>query len=208
MSQVHIENNLRTIFLLSYCINNLKLTMETYISILRGINVSGQRKILMTDLKEIYEQLNLKAVSTYIQSGNVLFKTEQKLTIQQLVGNIEQAIQKKYTFEVPVLIRTFTEMKKVLENNPFLKEPTIDIEKLYVTFIKEMPDRSNSEILKDIDFSPDWFIRIEREIFLYCPGGYGNTKLTNNLFERKMKTNATTRNWKTVKKLVELASAL
>ncbi|MDB5227867.1 MAG: hypothetical protein JWN78_2060 [Bacteroidota bacterium] len=177
--------------------------MQTYISILRGINVSGQKKILMTDLKALYESLGFSEVISYIQSGNVIFKYK-KETDLKLAQKIEQAISKKYKFEVPVIIRSVDEMKKVLTSNPYLKQKNTDEERLYVTFLAEAPTKENLEAIKKYNFSPDEFIISGKEIYLHIPNGYGNTKLSNNFFENKLKVTATTRNWKTVGKLVEL----
>lgn len=178
------------------------LAMETYISILRGINVSGHKLIKMADLKALYESLGFKEVITYIQSGNVIFKAEKKGDLAIIIGN---KIQDKYKFEVPILVRKAEEIKRVSETNPFMKEKGIDEEKLHVTFLAEPPSKADLEAIKKIDHSPDRFVITGKEVFLYCPGGYGNTKLSNTFFENKLKIQATTRNWKTVNKLVELA---
>jgi uncharacterized protein (DUF1697 family) len=180
--------------------------MKTYISILRGINVSGQKKIIMSDLKTLFESLKFNTVTTYIQSGNVIFKSDQNVTDTVIANQIEEAIYKKYKFTVPVIIRSGEEIRKVISLNPFLKEKNINLEKLHVTFLSEVPNEINLEKLKGIDYSPDRFTIIGKEIFLYIPEGYGNTKLSNNFFENKLKVTATTRNWKTVNKLFELAS--
>jgi len=181
--------------------------MQTYISILRGINVSGQKKIQMTDLKMLYEDLKFKNVTTYIQSGNIIFEAN-KQRDEALAKKIENAINEKYHFHVPVIIRSIEEMKNTLVVNPLLKEPNIVIEKLHVTFLEELPDKAKVDNIKDIDYSPDKFIIIGKEIFLYCPNGYGITKLSNNFFENKLRVNATTSNWKTLNKLVEMADNL
>jgi len=179
--------------------------METYISILRGINVSGQKKILMTDLKALYEDLGLENVTTYIQSGNVIFTTKKPLPHKELTRKIEEAIFKKYDFNVPVIIRTGNEMEKVLAANPLLKQKNIDPEKLHVTFLEEQPSAERARLTKDLDYSPDKFVILKKEVYLYCPNGYGVSKLSNAFFENKLKVKATTRNWKTVNTLVSLA---
>lgn len=179
--------------------------METYISILRGINVSGQKKILMTDLKALYEELGFENVTTYIQSGNVIFTTKKPLPHKDLTRKIEEAIFKKYDFDVPVIIRTGGEMEKVLAANPLLEEKNIDIEKLHVTFLEEEPSAERTKLIKDLDYSPDKFTILGKEVYLFCPNGYGTTKLTNTFFENKLRVKATTRNWKTVNQLVVLA---
>jgi uncharacterized protein (DUF1697 family) len=182
--------------------------METYISILRGINVSGQKKIKMADLKQLYEELKFKDVITYIQSGNVIFKTDKKLTDTELTKRIEKKIFEKYQFEVTVIIRTIKEMEKVQKSNPFLKLKGIDTERLYVTFLDEIPMKENIERINQVDFSPEKFIITGREVYLHCPNGYGRTKLNNNFFENKLKITATTRNWNTVNKLVEMGEGI
>ena len=179
--------------------------METYISILRGINVSGQKKILMTDLKALYETLGFENVSTYIQSGNVIFTTRKLLLNKDLTKKIEEAIFKKYDFDVPVIIRTGDEMEKVLAANPLLKEKNINVEKFHATFLEEEPSPEKIKLTRDLDYSPDKFRILGKEVYLYCPNGYGSTKLSNIFFESKLKVKATTRNWKTVNQLVVLA---
>lgn len=177
--------------------------MKTYISILRGINVGGQKKIKMSDLQTLYENLHFTDVTTYIQSGNVIFSTNDT-TIDSISKKIEQAIFKKYKFEVPVIIRTQEEMSEVLSSNPFLKQKDIDIERLYVTFLNEKPSQASVSALESLDYSPDKFSIKNKEIFLYCPNSYGKTKFNNNFFESKLKLQATTRNWNTVTTLVEM----
>jgi uncharacterized protein (DUF1697 family) len=179
--------------------------MTTYISILRGINVSGQKKILMADLQMLYEKLGFKNITTYIQSGNIVFDTDKK-TQTQLEQSIHKAIAQHYTFEVPVMVRTAEDMQKVVMTNPFLKIKGIDVAKLHVTFLSDRPAASELKVIESFDYAPDQFKIIGQEVFLYCPESYGETKLSNNFFEKKLNVTATTRNWKTVNKLVELAS--
>lgn len=179
--------------------------MQTFISILRGINVSGQRKILMADLKTLYESLKFKEIKTYIQSGNVVFKSDSKISDIQLARKIEKAIFTKYNFEVPVIIRTKEELEKIVSQNPFVKEKNIDLKKLHVTFLSESPANEKVELVKEINFLPDRFAIKGKEIYLHIPGSYGETKLSNKFFEDKFKVSATTRNWNTVNKLFEMA---
>ncbi len=108
--------------------------METYISLLRGINVSGQKKILMADLKTLYETLKFKGVVTYIQSGNVIFKTDKKESNQNLAKKIEHSIFKKYNFNVPLIVRSTSEIENIISNNPFLKDSNIDIQSSYCNY--------------------------------------------------------------------------
>ena len=171
--------------------------METYISLLRGINVSGQKKVNMKELKEVYEGLGLENVRTYIQSGNVVFN-HKKTPVKKLIANLEQAIAENFGFDVPVQIRTKAELERIIAENPFLKEKGLELEKNYVIFLAKEPDKAQLEKVNDLSYAPERFIISGTTIYFYCPNGYGNAKLNNNLFESKLKVSATTRNWKTV----------
>jgi uncharacterized protein (DUF1697 family) len=180
--------------------------MKTYISILRGINVGGHKKVPMAELKALYQDLKFTDIITYIQSGNVVFKSNVKLTTSEISKKIEKKILEKFNFEVPVLVREADEMEKIVKSNPFLKDKSIDTDKLHITFLTEVPSKLNLDWLNNYNFPPDKFIIEGKEVFLHIPDSYGNTKLSNTFFENKLKVGATTRNWKTVNKLVELGS--
>jgi uncharacterized protein (DUF1697 family) len=166
---------------------------KTYITLLRGINVSGHKTILMDDLRILFEKMDFEEVKTYIQSGNVVFRTGGTFTDAELAQRIQQSVAGKYNFYVPVFIRSREDMEKILADNPFLKEKDINPDWLHVTFLSGSPRQSDREAISKYDFSPDRFYLVRNEAYLYCPQGYG-------------KVNATTRNWKTVIKLVDLAS--
>ncbi len=180
--------------------------MKTYISILRGINVSGQKKIQMAGLKKLYEDLNFKDVTTYIQSGNVIFRVSEKIAEIALSEKIGKKIFEQYGFQVPVILRDSKEMKAVVDQNPFSGKRVIDLSKLHVTFLSKVPRKMLADSLLTFQQTIDRFIISGREIYLYCPNGYGTTKLSNTFFERKLEVTATTRNWKTVMTLNEIAT--
>ena len=177
--------------------------MAQYISILRGINVGGKRKILMSDLKLLFERLECSNIITYIQSGNVIFDYKQAIEINELEQKIEKEILNHYNFKVPVIIRTVDQLNDAISNNPFIKQSKT--EQLHLTLLSDIPDNERLEKIFEYDFSPDKFKIIEKEVFILCANKYSDSKLTNGFFEKKLKVNATTRNWKTVNKLVELA---
>ena len=180
--------------------------MATYISLLRGINVSGQNKIKMDDLKRLFESLNLKNIRTYIQSGNVVF--EDDYTDSGILGKIiEDKILKDIGFKVSVIIRNHEQLKNILLNNPFLTKENEDVSALYVTFLAEQPNAPTVEKISEINTVTDEFRLIGRDIYLFCPDGYGRTKLNNSFFERKLKLKATTRNWRTINELNEIANS-
>lgn len=179
--------------------------MTKYISILRGINVGGKRKILMADLKELYKSLGFENVITYIQSGNVIFTSKMKDHNIAFAKKIKDAIFEKYGFDVPVIIRSVEELKNILQINPFLKKEGVQVENLCLTFLSEVPTDANLAIINTYDYSPDLFQIIGNNTFIFIQGKYHQSKLTNNFFEKKLKVSATTRNWKTVNKLLELS---
>jgi uncharacterized protein (DUF1697 family) len=178
--------------------------MKTYISLLRGINVSGQNRIGMPELKRLFESLNLVNVRTYIQSGNVVFDwTEQEPL--SLASVIELELEKSLGVSVRVLLREKEEFEKIIGRNPFVNQRKEDPEKLHVTFLSEAPSEINLSKLIPSKDTTDEFIVYGREIYLFCPNGYGRTKYSNTFFERKLGVTATTRNWKTVNALYEMA---
>jgi uncharacterized protein (DUF1697 family) len=176
--------------------------MQTYISILRGINVGGQKKVRMAVLKSLYETLGLGNVQTYVQSGNVVFDSEEQ-DAEKLRKSIEAQIETTFGFSVPVLIRTADDLQRVIESHPFANEEPI---RVLVTFLYETPEQSKWDELSLYQDQMDQFALGEHEIFLFCPGGYGRTKLSNNFFEKKLGVIATTRNWKSIITLYEMAS--
>ncbi len=177
--------------------------MARYISILRGINVGGRRKILMADLKLLYEELGFSNITTYIQSGNVAFDFPKTESQEKLSRKIKAAIDKTYGFDVPVITRTTQEIEQTIAINPFLKE-TADIKGLFLAFLTEEPSEENLGKLNGIEFPNDAFEVIGKNVYICCSGRFSDSKLTNNFFENKLKVAATTRNWKTVMKLQEM----
>ncbi len=175
-----------------------------YISLLRGINVGGNKKILMKDLKALYENLGFESVMTYIQSGNVLFETEET-SVTVLEERIAKAIRLAYNFEVSVLVKTKMAWQKILNGNTYVDEYKEDCNKLYFTFLKESPSQQLIDKILAMDFSPETFYIINDVVYIYCSKGYGRTKLNNHFFEKKLLVSATTRNYKTIHKLWELA---
>ncbi|HXD92694.1 MAG TPA: DUF1697 domain-containing protein [Bacteroidia bacterium] len=181
--------------------------MQTYIAILRGINVSGHKLIKMDALRKLFDGMGFKKTKTYIQSGNVVFQGKQAKA-QDLEKKIASSILKEFGFEVPVLVKEVTELEVVLKNNPFINKRKEDVTKLHVTFLSEEPEKVNIDKIKGGNYAVDEFIVMGKTVYLFCPNGYGNTKLSNTFFENKLKVTATTRNWKTINELVTMAAEL
>ena len=176
--------------------------MNRKIAILRGINVGGKRKILMADLKALCEKLGIEQIQTYIQSGNLIFNSEKEN--HELQAMLESSILEKFGFEVPVIVRDSKELQNSINSNPFYHR-NADINKLHLTFLKEKPAKEDLEKIASFNYEPDKFKLEENDVFIFCEGKYHQTKLSNNFFEKKLKVGATTRNWKTVLKLLELS---
>jgi uncharacterized protein (DUF1697 family) len=172
---------------------------------LRGINVGGKNIIRMDDLRSLYEKLAFKYVTTYVQSGNVIFATDKGFSDLSAAKKIEKAVGKSFKLNVRVIVRTINEMEGIIAANPFLQKRGVKIDKLHVTFLSEKPDPSRTAELRNLQKPPDDFIIKGSEIYLHCPNGYGTTKLSNNFFEKELELSATTRNWKTVTTLATLA---
>ena len=177
--------------------------MQTYIAILRGINVSGKNKIAMKDLKAALDGAGFQNVATYIQSGNVVFKHKQTAE-KTLAQQITQLIKTNFGLDVPVLVRTAENIQQAYNHNPFLKQKDIDTEKLHITFLADVPTQENIDKINTYSYPPDEFIIAGDNVYVHCPDSYGNTKITNTFFENKLKVQATTRNLKTVTKLIEM----
>ena len=177
--------------------------MNLFICLLRGINVSGKNKIKMDLLRQLFIETGFGGVQTYIQSGNVIFQSDVTET-GQLALVISIKIKEAFGFTVPVLVLTVAELRKALKYNPFITDLTKDPVFLHLTFLSTAPDEAKIEKMLQKQYFPDIFECIENVIYLYCPAGYGNTKLTNTFFENKLNVTATTRNWRTANELLRL----
>ena len=181
--------------------------MPTYVAMLRGINVGPGKIVKMARLRASFEALRFDRVRTYVQSGNVIFESEQK-SPTGLCKKIEEKIHRDFGFEVPVLVKTSKEIAQIVSDNPLVKEKGIDHSKLHVTFLSDPPPKQAVKTLEPLATGRERFRILNCEIYLYCPDGYGNTKLSNNAIEKKLSVVATTRNWRTVNTLLEMCTSL
>lgn len=178
--------------------------MSKFVAMLRGINVSGQKKIKMADLRKYLEEAGFKEVETYIQSGNVVFESEEE-DERKLELKVAAVIRNKYGFDVPTVVKRHKDFEYVLNNNPFLKDRGENPDFCYLTFLAETPEELKVEALDSDQYLPEEFIIDGKNIFLFLPKGAGRAKINNNFFEQKLKVKATTRNWRTVKVLLEMS---
>ena len=171
--------------------------MKKYIVLLRGINVSGKNKLPMADLRSLLNNLGFQNVQTYIQSGNIILDADESKS--EICKKISQEILNRFGYTVPVIAKTIPEWKKAIENYPF----SIENEKIVAfTFLDNIPTNTKIEIKNVGD---DAYKIVDDLVYLYCPSTFAKTKLSNNLFEKKLKVTATTRNLRTTLKLLALA---
>jgi uncharacterized protein (DUF1697 family) len=182
------------------------MKLITYVAFLRGINVSGKRKVPMAELRAMCERLNLQDVKTYIQSGNIVFKSSigQTNDVSILLHN---EIQKHFDFDVPVIVKTVNDLSQIIEKNPFDSQEDISANKIYFVLLNSLPANELLENLSKETFENEAYAVVDNCVYLKCSIGYGNAKLNNNLIERKLKIMATTRNYRTMNKLLEFSNA-
>ncbi len=181
--------------------------MAAIISLLRAVNVTGYNKVKMDALRELYESLGLRGAQTYIQSGNVVFKTDAK-DLARLQKRIQDAIEKSYGFRPGVVLRSSAELKDIIRRNPFAKRSGIEPNKLVVSFLTGEPDAESKQKIAQIKVGPEELVLDGRELYIYYAGGIGSSKLTPAVIERALKVSGTARNWNTVTKLLEMAEAV
>lgn len=174
---------------------------KRYICLLRGINVGSTKRMLMDDLKNLFESLGFTNISTYIQSGNVVFSSDEH--VDALKSKIENAITSKFGFQVDSLVFDEELLSFILSNNPFEQVASYSIDNLYVTIISETAN-SGAEQLLEPAAQGDLFKINGRAIYIYVKTKYSDSKLTNGFIEKKLKTSATTRNWKTLNQLYKM----
>ena len=154
----------------------------------------------MAELRSVLEEASFENVSTYIQSGNIIFDSGAKANT--IESTIHDLIEEHFDYDVPVMVRTRSFFEQVVAKNPF---PKLDTAFLCATILATSPGK---KLISEIDasaFGDDTFQVLKNVVYVHCPNGFGRTKLTNGFFEKKLKTRATSRNWKTINKLIELS---
>ena len=158
----------------------------------------------MAELRELCNGLKLQDVETYIQSGNVVFKSDAQNT-SELEALISKAIFKSFGFEIPVIVKTASQLRDILNDNPFESEDEIIKKQVYFVLLNDVLKIEELTTFKAESYENEEFLISENCIYLKCKVGYGKAKLNNNLIERKLKVSATARNYRTMHKLLELS---
>jgi uncharacterized protein (DUF1697 family) len=177
--------------------------MSTYVAMIRGINVSGRNLIPMERLRRLFSDCGFEDVRTYIQSGNVVFGAKESAS--RCVAAIEKKLGRELGKPIAVIVRTPDELGAIIAENPFLKKKGIDVARLAVSFLEKPPSKERLAAVSAIESGKDQFQSRGRDIYLYCPDGFGNSRLAGRL-ERVLGVSATARNWNSVMKLHEMAT--
>lgn len=177
------------------------------ISLLRGVNVGGHNKIKMDALRALCESLGFQHAQTYVQSGNVVFRTPARDTAQ-VARQLEDAIGRRFGLRVAVVVRTLDELRGVVARNPFFSRDGIDPAKLLVTFLATEPDPGAAARIAAIKADPEELRLDHRELYIHYPNGVGKSKLAPSVVGRALGAVGTARNWNTVVALVRMADAL
>ena len=181
--------------------------MAVLISMLRGVNVGGHNKIKMDGLRALYEGLKCEDARTYVQSGNVIFRTKEK-NAASLGKKIQDRIEKEFGFRPALILRTAEEMRKAIAANPFAGPRDVEPGKLLVTFLAGDPGPDSQATLLGLKGHPEELHLLGRELYIYFPNGAGKSKLPWSSVEKLLKTQGTARNWNSVMKMLEIAEEL
>jgi len=177
--------------------------MTRFVSLFRGINVGGNKSVRMDALKELHESLGLQRVETYIQSGNVVFTSNDAIPAQ-LARQIEEAFEHKFGFLSNVMVRTADEFNVIIENNPFKSQPMKEPKWVVAMFLASVPISTAWEDIQKTYTGPEELHIAGKEVYIFYPEGIGRSKLTNTFLEKKLKTMGTARNWNTVLRLQKM----
>jgi uncharacterized protein (DUF1697 family) len=181
--------------------------MPAVIAMLRAVNLGSHNRIKMDALRALCTSLRLRDPQTYVQSGNVVFRTSER-EVARLGKKIGNAIERGFGFRTDVIVRTGAEMRGVVARNPFAKRSGIEPGKLIVLFLAGELGPEAREKVRSIKADPEELRMDGRELYIYFPNGMGRSKLSTASIERALKTPGTGRNWNSVTKMLEMAEKL
>jgi uncharacterized protein (DUF1697 family) len=179
---------------------------DYYVALFRGINVGGHHSIRMDELKQLHESLGLQHVQHFIQSGNIVFRSDGLQDASQLVRLIEDAFEKRFGFHSKVLLRTGTELTSIIASRHFENQDDLDPQRLVVMFMSTAPADREQASLRHSMTGPEELKFSGTELYIYYPDGMGRSRLSNSVIEKKLNTLGTARNWNTVLQLQKLAT--
>lgn len=178
--------------------------MTRYVALLQGINLGAKRRIAMPALRDSLQNLGLRDVRTYIQSGNVVF-TSLALSRETLAAEISGRILSDFALDVPVIVRTDVDLQRIVASNPFLPGES-DLTRLHVTFLDGVPADAAIAQVVGLAFPPDDFRVQGSEIFVRHVNGVSTSPIDFAAIARILgATRRTSRNWRTVTRLAEMS---
>lgn len=180
--------------------------MPVLISMLRGVNLGAHNRIKMEALRAMYESLKLEDPRTYVQSGNVIFRTNEKNTAK-LATKIQAAIEKTFACRPEVILRTTDELRRAIAATPFPKRHHLEPGKILVTFLAGVPPDPHAA-LDRLKSYPEEMHLIGRELHIYFPNGVGKSKLPWSSIEKLLKVTGTARNWNSVQAILQIAEEM
>jgi uncharacterized protein (DUF1697 family) len=181
--------------------------MPVLIAMLRGINVGGHNKIKMDALRDLCVALKFQNPQTYVQSGNIIFRTAQS-DLALIAKRIQQSMEKTFACCPEVILRTTDELRSVVKRSPFARRQDLDPAKLLVTFLATDPGDQARRNLRKEKFAPDELHVIGRELYIYFPTGMGKSKLPLPRIHKILNTPGTARNWNSVTKILQIAESM
>jgi len=174
---------------------------------LRGVNLGPHNRIKMDALRALYESLKLESPRTYVQSGNVIFRTNAKNT-PELADKIRKAIEKKLKCSPQVILRTTKELRNVVAATPFADRPELEPGKILVTFLADEPPAEARTGFDKFKGYPEEVHLKGRELYIYFPNGAGRSKLPWSAIEKLLKVTGTARNWNSVNAMLAIAEEM
>jgi uncharacterized protein (DUF1697 family) len=180
--------------------------MPVQVALLRGINVGANKRMKMEALRKVFAELGLEGAQTYLQSGNVVFRSKES-DKAKLAKRIETAIEQAFGFHSDIILRSAAEVRKVIASNPFADRPSLDPAKLLVLFLNERITAAELEALRHLDVPPDEVLPCETEVYIYYPNGMGRSKL-DAAIAKVLKTNGTGRNWRSTLNILAMMEKL
>lgn len=181
--------------------------MPVVIALLRAVNVGGTSIIKMADLRTLFEKLKFQDVQTYIQSGNIVFRTKEE-DLDKLAKKVQTAIEKRFKAKPDIILRTTNELRSVVARNPFAKRRDFEPNKLHVYFLPIELGKAQNRQLSEMVLDVEELVPGGKELFIYFPNGAGKTKLSWSKLEKICGAPGTGRNWNTVLKILAMAEAL
>jgi uncharacterized protein (DUF1697 family) len=181
------------------------MTIRTFIALLRGINVGGKNMIPMEVLKKHFEQNGFSSVSTYLQSGNVVFQSDDT-NEKEIELFLKKSINEAFNLQIEVIVKHAGALSEIILHNPFENKIKLEGDKTGVAFLSEIPSAESILKLQQFDCQTDEYFIFHDFVFIYCPNGFGRAKLTNAVLESKLKLKLTIRNWKTIQALHNISS--